>query len=90
MALQLEGIVIIDWSLIDENLISIMIDEEVDAPLVVEETPKEEGRERKMTSKGEGFQRDFLTKECKRRMKNLTQTIGLFEDLLRSKGRRRH
>ena len=61
-----------------------MIDEEADPLLVAEET-KEGSRARKMTAKGEGFQLDILQKDCKRRRKILSQTIGLFEDFLRAR-----
>ena len=42
-------------------------------------------RERKMTQKGEEHQTALLEKESKRTRKTLTRTMGLFEDLLRTK-----
>ena len=49
------------------------------------EEEKEKCRERKMTAKGAEYQIALLQKETRRRRKNLTGTIGLFEDLLRTK-----
>ena len=61
-----------------------MIDED-ESPMGIEGSSKKQGRERKMTLKGEEHQLALLEKESKRRRKILTQTFGLFEDLLRVK-----